>query len=425
MTNREAAIKVITVLRKAGFEALLAGGCVRDRLLGRRPKDYDVATSAEPADVVARFRHTIKVGAKFGVIIVRLGRQQVEVATFRSDVAYVDGRRPTKVEFTNAKQDALRRDFTVNGMFYDPIKRMVVDHVGGQRDLQRRVIRAIGTAQERLTEDYLRMLRAIRFSTRLGFAIAPTTYAALRANAKGIGQISGERIALELEGILVGPDRARGLEMLIDTGLAGHIFPDMIPEQHQAAVQVLGRLGKKADFPLTLAAWLVGCDTALALQGLKRLKLSRYQTKHIKFLLAHRGRLLCDDMALAQLKLIASEPFFGDLYELQRAIQRANQSSVAPLLRVRRRIRDLGETELRPDPLLDGHTLMRLGVASGPLVGQVSEALYLAQLEGLVKTKADAEQWVRAWLKQKTEDRRRKTENRRQKTENGGRKAES
>lgn len=401
MTNREAAIKVIRTLRKAGFEALFAGGCVRDMLLGRRPKDYDVATSAEPAEVTARFRHTIKVGARFGVIIVMWEGQQVEVATFRSDMTYVDGRRPSQVEFTDAKQDALRRDFTVNGMFYDPIRRTVVDYVRGQRDLQGRVIRAIGPAQERLSEDYLRMLRAIRFSTRLGFAIAPATYAAIRHNAEHIGQISGERIAIELEGILVGSDRARGLDMLNHTGLAQHIFPEMIPEQHQAATQVLGQLGKTIDYPLALAAWFVGCDTDRALQAIRRLKLSRQQTKHIKFLLTHRGRLLCDDMPLAQLKLLASEPYFWDLYELQRAIQRANQSSVAPLLRLRKRIKALGGVELRPAPLLDGHALMRLGVPMGPAVGQLSQALYLAQLEGVVKTKQDAEAWAEKWISEK------------------------
>jgi poly(A) polymerase len=398
MTNREAAIKVIGVLRKAGFEALLAGGCVRDRLLGLRPKDYDVATSAEPADVVARFSHTIKVGAKFGVIIVRLGGQQVEVATFRSDVGYEDGRRPSRIEFTNAKQDALRRDFTVNGMFYDPIKRTVVDYVGGQRDLQARIIRAIGRPQERFTEDYLRMLRAIRFGTRLGFAIAPTTYAAIGKNAERIVQISGERIAIELQGILMGLDRIRGLEMLIDTGLADHIFPGMISEQHQAALQVLGQLSRKSSFCLTLAGWFVGCDTNFALQGLKRLKLSRHQTKHIKFLLMHRGKLLCNTMTLAQVKLIASEAHFADLYEMQRAIQRANQSSIAPLIRLRQRIKALAGTELRPAPLLDGHALIRLGAATGPAVGQLSQALYLAQLEGVVKTKKDAEVWAKKWI---------------------------
>lgn len=401
MTNREAASKVIRTLRKAGFEALFAGGCVRDMLLGHRPKDHDVATSAEPAEVTAHFRRTIKVGARFGVIIVMLGKQQVEVATFRSDMTYVDGRRPSQVKFTDAKQDALRRDFTVNGMFYDPIRRTVVDYVRGQRDLQRRLIRAIGTAQERLSEDYLRMLRAIRFATRLGFAIAPATYAAIRSNAERIVRISGERITIELEGILGGSDRARGLEMLIDTGLATHIFPEMIAEQQLAAVQVLGQLGPKPGFPLALAAWFVGCDTDLALQTLKRLKLSRQQTKHIRFLLGHRGRLLCDDMALAQLRLLSAEPYFWDLYDLQRAIQRANQSSIAPLLRVRKRVKALGDIELRPAPLLDGHALIRLGAKFGPTVGQLSQELYMAQLEGLVKTKQDAEAWAKKWIDEK------------------------
>jgi len=212
--------------------------------------------------------------------------------------------------------------------------------------------------------------------------------------------------------------------MLIDTGLADHIFPGMIAEQHQAALQVLAQLSSKSSFCLTLAAWFVGCDTNSALKGLKRLKLSRQQTKHIKFLLMHRGKLLCDNMTLAQVKLMASEAHFADLYELQRAIQRANESSIAPLIRLRKRIKALEGTELRPAPLLDGHALMRLGAASGPAVGQLSQALYLAQLEGEVKTKTDAEQWARTWLKQETEGRRRKTENRRLKTGDRGRKAE-
>ncbi|MCD6392697.1 MAG: CCA tRNA nucleotidyltransferase, partial [Planctomycetes bacterium] len=167
MTNREPAIKVIRRLHKAGHEALLAGGCVRDMILNRAAKDYDVATDARPQEVVKLFARTRKIGAKFGVVMVLDRNQQVEVATFRTESGYADGRHPDKVEFATAKADAARRDFTINGMFYDPIEKKILDFVGGQADLARCVIRTIGKPHDRFGEDYLRMLRAVRFSTRL------------------------------------------------------------------------------------------------------------------------------------------------------------------------------------------------------------------------------------------------------------------
>jgi len=401
MTNKQAAIKIIKRLRRNGFEALLAGGCVRDMLLGQRAKDYDVATDAQPKDVIGLFRHTLKVGAKFGVIIVLVGGRQVEVATFRTEADYTDGRHPGAVKFSNAAEDASRRDFTINGMFYDPLQKEVIDYVDGQADLRAKIVRTIGRPAERFSEDYLRMLRAVRFSTQLGFAIEPLTWSAIYSNATKIAKISGERISIELEGILVNPNRAAGASMLFDSGLAEIIFPRFSSEQMKTAIDILGQLRKKVDFALALACFFAGCQTEFAIEKCRVLKLSRSQTKHIKFLLANRGKLLDERMSLAGLKKILAEPYFWDLYELQRAIQKAEgggRESTAPLVNLRKRIKALGDIELRPKPLLNGHDLIRLGAVPGPGLGQLKEELYIAQLEGKLQTPQQAEQWAQKWL---------------------------
>jgi len=364
MTNREAAIKIIKRLHRSGFEALLAGGCVRDMFLGKAASDYDVATNARPKDIIKIFKRTLKVGAKFGVVIVLIEGRQVEVATFRTETGYADGRHPSAVKFASAAEDASRRDFTINGMFYDPLKKKVIDYVNGQADLKKELIRTIGRPIERFGEDYLRMLRAVRFSTQLGFAIEPQTFSAICGSAKNISKISGERIAMELEAILVNPNRSAGVLLLAKSGLAEVIFPGFVGEKIKPAIKVLNRLRKKSDFPLALASLFACCSTEFAIEKCKVLKLSRSQTKHIKFLLVNRGKLLDEKMSLAQMKLIVSEPYFGDLYELQRAIQKAEHRSVAALVNLRKRIKALGAVELRPKPLLNGHDLIRLGADS-------------------------------------------------------------
>ncbi len=398
MTNRQAAIRIVRQLRNNGFQALLAGGCVRDMLLRRRAKDYDVATNAAPKDVVKLFKRTLKVGAKFGVVIVLIGDKQVEVAAFRTESGYADGRHPAVVKFAGAAEDAGRRDFTINGMFYDPVKKQVIDYVDGRADLKKELVRTIGVPQERFGEDYLRMLRAVRFSSQLGFTIQRRTFSAICSNAKYITRISGERIAMELEGILAGPDRSAGMALLFESGLADAIFPGLSCDQAKLAVLVLGRLRKKIDFALGLAGFFAGCSTEFALERCEILKLSRSRTKQVKFLLSNRGRLLNEQMSLAELKMIVSEPYFHDLYELQRAIRMAEQKCVAPLLILRRRIKALGDIELRPRPLLNGHDLIRLGAVPGPTLGQLAQELYIAQLETNIRTPEQAGQWVRKWL---------------------------
>ena len=399
MTNKQAAIQTIRRLREAGFQALLAGGCVRDMLLGKPPKDHDVVTNATPVEICTNFRRTIKVGAKFGVIIVLMDSQQVEVATFRAETGYTDGRRPDKVSFTSAKEDALRRDFTINGMFYDPLRKKVIDYVGGQKDLKSKIIRTIGKADERFSEDYLRMLRAVRFAAQLDFEIEKNTLNAVRKHAGRITKISGERIAMELQSLFAAAERKKGVKLLIETGLAKRIFPIFKnAEIAEFAVKVFNFLPKKTTFELAVAALFAGCDTGDAMENLRILKLSRSQLKHIKFLLEKRDFLLNSDINLAQLKLIVSEPYFEDLYSLQKAIQKAGGKSISSLLAIRRRTQALAGKELRPKPLLNGHEIIQLGVKPGPQVGLVSKALYIEQLSENITTKQEAVRWVKHWL---------------------------
>jgi poly(A) polymerase len=401
MTNKQAATKVIKRLHRNGFQALLAGGCVRDMLLSRRASDYDVATNAQPQDVIGLFKRTLKVGAKFGVVIVLIEGRQVEVATFRTEAGYADGRRPSVVEFAGAAEDAGRRDFTINGMFYDPLEKEVIDYVNGQADLKSRIVRTIGRPAERFGEDYLRMLRAVRFSTQLGFAIESSTWSSICRNASKIVGISGERIAIELEGILVNPNRSAGASMLFESGLAGAIFPGFPFERAKFAIQVLGQLRKKVDFALALAGFFAGCRTGFAIKACQVLKISRNQNKHIKFLLANRDKLLDESMSLADLKKVLAEPYFWDLYELQKAIQKAEdhgRKSMAALIRLRKRINALGDVELQPEPLLTGHDLIRLGAVPGPSLGQLAEEMYIAQLEGTLQSSEQAERWAKKWL---------------------------
>jgi len=399
MTSREAAIKIIKRLRKADYQAMLAGGCVRDMLLKRQPKDYDVATDAKPDEVIKLFKRTLKIGAKFGVVMVIADGVQTEVATFRTENGYADGRHPGRVAFSSPQEDAGRRDFTINGMFYDPIGRKIIDYVGGRGDLRKGLVRTIGDAQKRFSEDYLRLLRAVRFSTQLDFAIEPQTWSAICKRANSITKISAERIAIELEMILTHPGRLHGASMLLDGGLTEAIFPGIGAKEARFGIEVLGCLRKKVDFPLALASFFSACDTKSAMMQGRRLKPSRAHSRHLRFLLEKRGALLEPKMPLAQLKLLLTEPYFSDLYELQRAIQKARVAGIGPLLAIKRRAKALKGRRLSPKPLLDGHELIRLGVRPGPMVGLVAQEMYIAQLSEELNSTDQARKWVGKWLR--------------------------
>jgi tRNA nucleotidyltransferase/poly(A) polymerase len=262
-------------------------------------------------------------------------------------------------------------------------------------------VRTIGPAEKRFDEDYLRMLRAVRFSTQLDFAIERQTWLAICKNAGNIVKISDERKCAELEAILVSANRSAGASMLIKSGLAEAIFPGFVSEQAKFAISVLSQMRKKVNFTLALAGFFAGFPAKFALERCVVLRLSRSANKQIRFLLTNRGKLLRDDMSLAELKKTASEPYFWDLYELQRAIQKAGgggRKAITPLIALRKRIKALGDIELRPKPLLNGHELIRLGATPGPGLGQLAEEMYTTQLEGKLQTKEQAELWVQQWL---------------------------
>ncbi|MDB6119525.1 MAG: cca, partial [Verrucomicrobiaceae bacterium] len=219
MNARDAAIHVIQKLVKAGYQALLAGGCVRDELLGKTPKDYDVATNATPDQAVRLFPGAQTVGAHFGVVIVRYAEQHIEVATFRKDGSYSDGRRPDSVEFSSAEEDSQRRDFTVNGLFEDPLKGEVIDYVNGRADLEAKLLRAIGDPEARFMEDQLRLMRAVRFATVLDFEIETQTWAAVCKLSPRLGSVSVERLRDEFSKTMLHPNRVRGFDLLVESGL--------------------------------------------------------------------------------------------------------------------------------------------------------------------------------------------------------------
>ncbi len=441
MTEREFAIDVVEQLQKAGFEALWAGGCVRDELLGMAPKDYDVATDARPEQVQKLFRRTIAVGASFGVIEVLGPRQdgqvlQVEVATFRTDEGYIDGRRPVGVIFSTAREDALRRDFTINGMFFDPIKHELLDFVGGRADLEAGLVRAIGEPRLRFQEDKLRLLRGVRIATRFGFAIAPDTVSAMRAMADQLPVVSAERIAEELRQLLVHPHRSRGMNLLFDLGLVEPILPELLPMKElpqgppgapvcnlwDHVMTVLDKLGPDASFPLAMAALLhdvgkprtvgrtpdrytfhyhehVGARLADEI-GL-RLRLSNEERERIVWLV-EKHQYLCDAKAMktSKLKTVLNHPGIRELLALHRADASAWGRSTEHVEYCEFLLQEWGPEELNPPPLLTGHDLTRRGLRPGPIFKTLLDAVREAQLDGTVKNTQQAWELIERLLRE-------------------------
>ncbi len=396
---KQVALQIIRQLHRGGYQALLAGGCVRDMLLGKIPHDYDVATNAVPETITRLFPRTLTIGAQFGVVVVLAGGRQVEVATFRSDAEYPDGRRPQRVVFTDARHDAERRDFTINGMFYDPIAKQVIDYVGGQADLRNEIIRAIGDPSLRFAEDHLRMLRAIRFACRFNYQIDPDTWQAIRLHAPSLARISEERIAAEFEKILIDPHRLRGVQLTRDSGLLPLIFPGLEPAACEIGLQTLAHLPSRCSFPLALAAFLAACSTQQVHDFCRRLKTSNDLRQHTSWLVASYPKLLSAiPLSRGLLKKWLAEPLFEPLRQLLRCYLKGHNRSLTPLRRLQRQIRELGDEPISPPHLLDGHDLIHLGATPGPSLGQLVEELYLAQLENQVKTRSQAEAWSRRWL---------------------------
>jgi tRNA nucleotidyltransferase/poly(A) polymerase len=398
------ALEVIERLRGAGFQAYWAGGCVRDRLMGRAPKDYDVATSARPPEVRTLFgpQRTLAVGAAFGVIVVRgpRGAGQIEVATFRRDEGYTDGRRPDRVSFVDAREDALRRDFTINGLFYDPVDGQVIDFVGGQADLAAREIRAIGDPHARFHEDRLRLLRAVRFAAAFEFHLEPNTLDAIRKMAGEIGSVSAERIADEMRRMLSNPRRARAVALLLETGLAAAVLPEMVPhdavqpERLKTVLDALGRLGT-AGFPVALATLVQGRVDAAGAEGIgKRWRLSRQETERIAWLVAHRDALAgaaSRPWSSVQPLLVAEG--IGDLLAMNEATAAAGAADCGvtqgDLTWCRAQLARPPE-ELNPPPLVTGDDLIRRSLPPGPPFKVLLERLRNAQLDGQIRNREEA-----------------------------------
>lgn len=393
--TKETAVWAIRRLRRAGFEALLAGGCVRDLLLGVKPADYDVATNATPRQIRRLFDRVLMVGAQFGVAMVLRGGRMIEVATFRSDLSYTDGRRPDKVVFADARADAERRDFTINGMFLDPLDDggTVIDYVGGQRDLEARVVRAIGDPEQRFAEDYLRMLRAVRFAARLDFAIDPATAGAIRRRAENIRKISGERIREELEKIFAWPGARRAMELTRQLGLAEPVFGSAVAEEAawSAAMARLERLGEPLDFALALAAMLAGTAKEYIRRLMRHWGASNQLRDELLWLVGHAGQWAeAAEMTLADLKRLVAQPAWPSLRRLWQAEERRVTGRQSAARRLARRLKTIRPAAVNPAPLIDGADLMRLGLTEGPGLGGILRAVREEQLNERIATREQA-----------------------------------
>ncbi len=393
LTIEDAGLAVVRRLRQHGYDAFWAGGCVRDMLLGRHPDDIDVATSAPPDAIISLFTRTRKVGVQFGVVLVRQGPWWIETATFRTDLAYTDGRRPKGVVFTTAEEDAKRRDFTINGLFYDPIEQHVIDYVGGQADLDARVVRAIGQPAERFAEDHLRMLRAVRFATRLGFALEPGTAAAIAEHASKIARISPERIREELEKTLTLPNRADALALIARLGLLRHLWPgaDWPPQRVQRATVVLGHLPALADFVLTMAGLLhEEAPTTVGRIG-RDLRFSNVQIDEASWLVGTHERIeQTEMMSLAEFKKLLAHPRFEDLVALHEAVCQASNQSRTCIDAARWRRQAIAPEDVAPPPLVTGEDLIDAGLQPGPRFKEILDALYDAQLNGSLTSRDGA-----------------------------------
>ncbi len=396
------AVAVVHELRKAGFIAYFAGGCVRDQLLDRVPKDYDVATNALPDEVRRVFgrRRTIAIGASFGVITVVGPKSagQIEVATFRHDGTYSDGRHPDHVVFSSPEEDAQRRDFTINGMFFDPVADEVIDYVGGQADLHARLIRAIGDPLERISEDRLRMLRAVRFAATYGFQLEPATLTAIQQQHAHINSVSNERITNELERMLLHRHRRRALELLSQCRLLASVLPEVAPtagQSHRWSLLLdMVHLLEKPTLATVLAALWGDQGAALSSQeidhGCRRMKTSN-DTRNATVWISKNEPLLriADQLRFSQLQPLLIHAQIKPALQLAEAITQATGQAQTAIKLCEEKLR-LPAEQLSPEPLITGEDLASLGVKPGPVFARVLRAVRNAQLDGLVRHKAAA-----------------------------------
>ncbi len=390
----DAALHTIEKLRARGHVALLAGGCVRDRLLDREPKDYDVVTDATPQRVKTIFPRAKQVGAKFGVMLVRKFGHEIEVATFRSDGPYSDGRHPDAVTFGSDIEDARRRDFTINGLFLDPSDDRVIDYVDGRADIEAGIVRTIGDPDRRFREDHLRMLRAVRFAARFGFEVERETLESIKRHAEHLSSISAERVWIELEMILTDPSRISGWSLLFETGLHHHLASGWLPQPDEDPV-IKARLAALPPRPisaaLALAVTLPDREREQVTRICRSLRLSNRLSNAVAWLVASLPRVRApDSLDLADVKLLMSKEPWEDLLDLLRVDTAGRETGPEVCEQIRDRIGSIPPEAVAPPPLLSGDDLNSLGLQPGPRTGQVLDAVYRAQLNLRINNREDA-----------------------------------
>jgi len=431
-TPRKIARKIVERLQAAGFAAFWVGGCVRDFLLGREPQDFDIATDARPEQIWKLFKRTVAVGRKFGVMVVVEGKQQFQVATFRAEADYQDGRRPEKIHFTNAEADALRRDFTVNGLFYDPLTKKIHDWVGGEKDLRARIIRTIGKPEERFAEDHLRLLRAVRFAVQLNFEIEPETFAAVKLLAPKIKLISAERIRDELLKLFQAPHAARGLVLLRDSGLLKHILPELAatvsceqsPDYHPEGTVfehiklMLENLPLDSNELLPWAALLhdiakpvtaekdlqtgsihfyghekTGAEMARVI--LSRLRFPKKQIDEIAACVLHHMQFKdVKQMRKATLRRLLLRGTFPLELELHKLDCLGSHGDLEFYNFLVEQVEELKKKPAIRPPLLTGDDLIKLGMKPGPAMGKLLNEIREMQLADELKTPRQAKAWA-------------------------------
>ena len=425
---------VVQRLQDAGFTALYAGGCVRDALLGLAPKDYDIATSARPEQVQALFARTVAVGAHFGVICVLEGGHEFQVATFRSDEAYIDGRHPTGVTYSTPQLDAERRDFTINGMFFDPVRGEVIDYVHGREDLKAGILRAIGDPAQRFREDRLRLLRAVRFVATFGFEVEPATWQAIRENAEEIHAVSAERIREELVRIFTSPGRVRGFDLLDASGLMAEILPEIEalkgceqpPQFHPEGdvyvhtrrmlellppevspilvfAVLLHDIGKPPTYTFDPAEGRIrfsGHDKVgaeMAVRVMERLRFSREEIDATAEAVAnHMVFKDVQSMRVARLKRFMARPHFDEELELHRVDCASSHGMLDNHAFLLQKREEFANEPLIPPPLVNGRDVLALGWKPGPKIGEILDAVQTRQLEGTLATREEALAWIKA-----------------------------
>lgn len=435
MTARETANSICARLQRTGHQALLVGGCVRDILLGREPADYDVATDATPDQVMALFPESVAVGAQFGVILVPGNGLGVEVATFRADADYSDGRHPDAVVFARRpEEDVQRRDFTINGLLMRHDTGEVLDFVGGQDDLRSGIIRTIGEPEGRFREDKLRLLRAVRFAARFGFKLEPATFDAIRQHAREITQVSAERVRDELTKLLTEGAARRGFELLEETDLLAVVLPEIAalkgveqpPQFHPEGDvwihtrQMIERLPAGSSPTLAWGALLhdvgkpatfrsaeetgdrirfdghVDVGVRMAQDIARRLRFSNEDMEQIVALVANHMRFKdVEQMRASTVKRFVRLPRFDEHLELHRLDCVASHGRLESYGFVRRILAETPAEQIRPIRLLTGDELQEMGYRPGPIFSEILRALEDAQLEGQLRTKEEAREYVR------------------------------